>query len=381
MKEAMNSSTSFFMVVPLPPPINGESLACESLKKYLEAKKYVVTTLNTAKFSNQDGTLSIPRFIEVLKIISNVLVLKNVSITYMTLSESFLGNLKDIIVFSILRTKSKRVVCHLHGGAGLRELLKKKYSISWLACKFILSKLDYLILLGKSLALITNDAIPAKKIRICPNFYEPQLLIEKEKINRKFKDIHRKINLLFLSNLVEGKGIMELVAAFNCLTSHERSKLHLSIVGSIRSENLGNKILSLVRSLENCTFYGALQGEEKIEILHKSHVFCLPSYYKYEGQPISILEAYAAGCAVISTDHSGIQDIFQHNKNGIRVEKKSIISLVNALRELIKTPQHIKQYGVYNREYALKYSKESHVEKILEIFFSDLKTSTTYNEK
>jgi glycosyltransferase involved in cell wall biosynthesis len=39
-----------------------------------------------------------------------------------------------------------------------------------------------------------------------------------------------------------------------------------------------------------------------------------------EGQPISILEAYAAGCAVIATGQPGIRDVFEGGTNGFEVD-------------------------------------------------------------
>ena len=71
-----------------------------------------------------------------------------------------------------------------------------------------------------------------------------------------------------------------------------------------------------------------MTGEKKRRLFAEAHVFCLPTYYSYyEGQPISILEAYASGCVVITTDHGGICDIFKDKINGFRVEKRSCLSI------------------------------------------------------
>lgn len=55
----------------------------------------------------------------------------------------------------------------------------------------------------------------------------------------------------------------------------------------------------------------------KLDLFVESHVFVLPTYYLFEGQPIGIIEAYAAGCVVVTTRHSNICDIFSGSINGI----------------------------------------------------------------
>ena len=62
-----------------------------------------------------------------------------------------------------------------------------------------------------------------------------------------------------------------------------------------------------------------VEGEEKRNLLKQSHIFCLPTFHKFEGQPISILEAYASGCIVLTTANGGINEIFKNGTNGFLV--------------------------------------------------------------
>jgi len=63
----------------------------------------------------------------------------------------------------------------------------------------------------------------------------------------------------------------------------------------------------------------------------RNYIFCLPTYYPNEGQPISILEAMANGCAIVTTDHGGIKDVVT-KENGIFVGKSNPCDLKNALQ-------------------------------------------------
>ena len=105
-----------------------------------------------------------------------------------------------------------------------------------------------------------------------------------------------------------------------------------------------------------------MQGKSKEELLAQAHVFCLPTYYSYEGQPISILEAYASGCAVLTTDHSGIFDIFTPGMNGWQVRPQSPESIVEVLVEIAAAPVVAAQIGQWNRQQAEQnYTRSEHL--------------------
>ena len=93
-------------------------------------------------------------------------------------------------------------------------------------------------------------------------------------------------------------------------------------------------------------------GSEKKALYGKSHVFCLPTYYPYEGQPISILEAYATGCVVVTTEHSGIPEVFRDGVNGFAVETKSAESIRQVLEQIARDPQRLVEIAVANRNVA-----------------------------
>ncbi|MDE4541330.1 glycosyltransferase [Thermoanaerobacterium sp. R66] len=58
------------------------------------------------------------------------------------------------------------------------------------------------------------------------------------------------------------------------------------------------------------------------DLLLNSDIFILPTYYPNEGQPISIIEAMAAGLPIISTDTGCIADMVIDGYNGFIVHKQ-----------------------------------------------------------
>jgi len=70
------------------------------------------------------------------------------------------------------------------------------------------------------------------------------------------------------------------------------------------------------------------------EILSAIDIFVLPSLW--EGQPITILEALAAGKAVIATNVDGIADILVNEKNALLVPPKDSHALSVAMNKMIQ---------------------------------------------
>lgn len=138
-----------------------------------------------------------------------------------------------------------------------------------------------------------------------------------------------KITVLFLSNLMKDKGIIDFLGAIGNLDS---SRYHVDIAGAIEEHNY-DVIKSKLSQLDfMATYHGVVSGEEKSKLFHKADVFVLPSYD--EGQPLSILEAYSYGNTVITTDVGGIPDIFTDGKNGVFCQVGDSMSIFSAITGL-----------------------------------------------
>ena len=93
-----------------------------------------------------------------------------------------------------------------------------------------------------------------------------------------------------------------------------------------------------------------------------SHVICLPSYR--EGLPKGLIEAAAAGRAVVTTDVPGCRDAIIPNKTGLLVPIQNSIKLADALQWLIEHPKERANMGKAGRKFA---EKEFAIEKIVQV--------------
>lgn len=68
--------------------------------------------------------------------------------------------------------------------------------------------------------------------------------------------------------------------------------------------------------------------------MRRADVLCVPS--SYEGMPLVILEAMAAGCVVVTSDASGMRDLITDGHNGFLVPVDDVDALTRTLKEVLE---------------------------------------------
>ena len=82
-----------------------------------------------------------------------------------------------------------------------------------------------------------------------------------------------------------------------------------------------------------------------------------------EGTPVSLIEALAAGCAVVTTDVGGASDVVDEGRAGVLVPFGDRRAFADALAELAASPERRRELGEAGRRHVqMRYS----VERLLE---------------
>jgi len=363
-------------ICPLPPPTTGQSLASKQLFEALNPEVDALL-VNLSKETFQQGVNSLARVVEVVNIVWQVRRTQHAAgLIYFTISESIAGNLKDLVIYAVCWRRLSRMVIHLHGGAGMREIMSNRHPLLRAMNAFFLKRLGAVIVLGGRLKSIYEGVVPPAKLHAVPNFAADEFFVTPEDIDTKFALVE-PLRILFLSNLLPGKGHQELLAALGRLSPEVSARLHVDFAGGFESAEEETLFREHVQATGNVRIivHGIVHGELKRDLLRTAHVFCLPTYYPYEGQPISILEAYASGCAVITTDHSGIFDTFTPGVNGIEVKPRSPESIVLALQYALTHTQDLLGQAKVSHQQALNlYRPATHIAALQAILHSVQKT-------
>jgi len=362
----MNKRTLF--ILHLPPPVHGSSMVGQYIKdsKILnDAVEGNFINLSTSRTVDEIGKNPLVKISRYLKIILKViikLIKYNPEIVYLAITAKGIGFYKDFPIALLAKLFGKRVVLHYHNkGVNLKQHLFV-YDLMYR----ILFKSTKVILLSERLYVDVKKYVKKKNVFFCPNGIPyPNF---KVKISSKIsKDKVPK--LLFLSNLIEGKGVYVLLEALKIL-NFEGLKFQCNFVGGegdISLSQLNQKINNL--NLQNCVSYlGKKYNDDKHKIFQSSDIFVFPTFYHNECFPLVLLEAMMFGLPVISTNEGGIPDIVKDGETGFIVEKQKPKQLAEKIKWFIENPEKAILVGKKGQEMFFKhYTLEVFEKRIIHI--------------
>jgi len=270
-------------------------------------------------------------------IIRNMFVFRP-DIVYLSLSPSGFAFYRDVLFVHIVRLFRPQVVFHLHG-KGLRVGMQKSGLFRRL-CKGIFRKTN-VIFLSEGLR---SDAIGLQyKREFIMNYGLPDGTVAPKRAKEGKGDI---INILYLSNYVRTKGVLDLVDALELVSrSHSRFSVTLAgkpadITQEFLQEYVNQKGLS-----DKVWVCGPKYNEEKIAVLEAADIFVLPTYYGNEAFPTSILEAMKYGLAVVTTYEGGIPDMIDDGVNGLLFPQRDTAALAERIGYLLDHPEKVNSLG------------------------------------
>jgi glycosyltransferase involved in cell wall biosynthesis len=103
-----------------------------------------------------------------------------------------------------------------------------------------------------------------------------------------------------------------------------------------------------LRVFDKVTFLGWVAGEAKQRLLQSAAVFVLPS--RFEGLPVSMLEAMSLAVPCVATPVGGVPDIVTDGVNGCLVPVDQPAPLAAALVRLLADPDYRAGLGRAARE-------------------------------
>jgi glycosyltransferase involved in cell wall biosynthesis len=365
----MLNSQGILFISAISPPITGVTTASYTILSHLRNRGCSLYEIDYARGNLISGKFSLKQFFNIL--IKGFRILrtkKMVAHVYLAISSSFWGNMRDMFFLLLLGKEiRKSTVLHLHTAKFADYISASPRWVRWLNKKMF-KDIRTAIVVGETFIDAFGSLISHDQVQVVKNCVKTELLIPAPVLIKKNSCIE-KINILYLSNLIPSKGYGLLLDAYLSLPEKTREKTILNFAGEFGDCRLKIPFLSRIANKNNIFYHGQVQGNEKLKLLWNSHIFCLPGSYSPEAQPICILEAYAAGCIVLTTDSGGIKDIFRHKVNGYSIPAGDKIALKNYLELVISDIDKHKNFAFHNRQEALeKYTQErfnQEIEKIL----------------
>lgn len=231
----------------------------------------------------------------------------------------------------VAKALRKKVIIHMHASR-FEQFYDESHVLfqRWIA--YFLSRCDHVIVLSKSwYRFYTRFLNPAKLERV-PNGIDLRL----ERTQSKSETPR----VVFLGEVGKRKGIYDLISAARLLKA-KGLNITYDVIGP-------GEILRAKKSAENANlhhefhFHGPLAGKEKVKVLSRAWIMSLPSYA--EGMPLAVLEAMAAGCAIVSSSVGGIPDVIDHGKHGYLFKPGDIEAFADYISHLVANPSLLSQF-------------------------------------
>mgnify|MGYP003624318519 CR=1 FL=1 len=357
-KQTLKSRILF--LVQLPPPVHGSSLVNKIIVNNENVKsRYDIDIIEIQLAKNMEdlGNFSFSKvvnaFIIFFKLLKNM-VFKKHELAYLTLSPIGFAFYKDAILILILKMFSKKTVLHLHG-KGIKDQLNSTLKNKIYAFVFKNSEVIHL-------ATSLYDDI--KEIYPKTPYYLPNGI--PGAINKYNARTEKRVTFLFLSNLMKDKGIIVLLEAIKSL-QFIKEKFKVYIIGPSSDITIDEVKRYLAKNnIENVEVLGPIYGEDKYLYLNKSDVFVLPTFN--DCFPLTILEAFQTGLAVISTNIGAIPDMVKNNVNGFIMPQNDSGSLAGKMKYLIENSAILNKMKIKNKlEYSEKYTEQIFIENYIKI--------------
>ena len=210
----------------------------------------------------------------------------------------------------------KRIVVHFHVGNQIESHIDDPLM------KLYISKADRIVVLAEVWRrLLGKSAVGMNKVM---TIYNPAPAVDR-------RIVERKKQILFMAYLNKNKGYDLLIKAFSKVAS-DCPDWHLVIAGAGEIQAARDMVAKL-GSVDCITVLDWVSGSEKDTLYRSSSVYCMASYQ--EGFPMSVLEAYSYGLALVTTPVGGLIDVVKDHENAIVFNFGDEPGLEDALRLLL----------------------------------------------
>ena len=236
---------------------------------------------------------------------------------------------KSLLMLNLARLFGTKTIGHLHGGG---------FAVFW---NSISHERKYFGVLG----LNGLDAV------IVASEYWKGFLVDKCKVKKKIEIIANPIRkeievaltsfkgkksktILYLGRIDSDKGIFDIIEAANCLLKNSQEYKFI-IAGQVtRNEdfNYCKKQIESYQIDKSVILKGEVSEKEKTLLYCQSEIFLLPSYF--ENFPLSIIEAAAAGLAIIATPVGALPEYFTQGESILFVPPRNPAEIAKNITHL-----------------------------------------------
>ncbi len=210
---------------------------------------------------------------------------------------------------------------------------------------------------------VISLGVPAERVKVAPVLVDlKKFSQEKGSVREKYINGYDRI-VLFIGRLSIEKNVPLLIKAAK-IVAQKRPKTLFLIVGGGKDEI---SLKSMASDCNNIQFTGRIPHAEIPKYHKAADVLVLPSFY--EGIPLVIVEASAAGLPVICTDVRDAKDVIIDEKSGFIVPKDNPDILALRIIDVLEDPKRAKEMGKVGQKLVMeKFDPEQNLKDCLDLW-------------
>lgn len=261
-----------------------------------------------------------------------------------------------------------RVIVTAHGGD--LDKMPKKGPFFFRRTQQVLHQVDHIIAVGKKLKKdmmatfsVREDKITVLNMGVNRNIFTPMNQDEAKNV-LDISSTSRMI--LYVGNIIEAKGVAELVGAYNDLKeSYPSLKLHL--IGPQKEPAYVKLLQDKIANVngQDITIHPPMKQKEIAGWLAAADVFVIPSHM--EGFGLVALEAMSCHTPVVGSDVGGLHYLLNNNA-GVLVEPKDRKALSDGIESVINNDDFRNELIVNGEIKAQKYDQDRLIERLIELY-------------
>lgn len=347
----MNRKRRILFITPLPPPVHGSSMVSQWIKdSELLNEEFAMDFLNLSTSRKVEEIQKGGLWLNMKKAVRFTLAFlqafwklctRRYDLCYLAITCHGLPFLKDFPFVMLCKMFRKKIIIHQHNKGMSRDIDKWPYQWA-LPMAYRNTKV---MLLSKHLYEDVSKAVKEDQVLICPNGipYVPYTQAHNE---------GGTPHILFLSNLIESKGVFVLLEACKIL-KEKGIEFICDFVGKESKDLSAERFCSEVKKKQlesNVIYRGPKYNEEKEHLWKLASLFVFPTYYEDETFGLVIVEAMQHGLPVVTTNEGGIPDIVIDGETGYICERKNAQQLADKIELLLNSPTLRKEMGEAGRK-------------------------------
>jgi glycosyltransferase involved in cell wall biosynthesis len=255
---------------------------------------------------------------------------------------------------SLLALVNKPLIVEIHALPQLSPIKEFLARITYRLC-------DRIVVLANPMKeeVTRRYGIRPNKVEVVYNGVEIGRFAQQDEISYRKEKYHAAERFVvgYIGTFYKWQGTEDLVRAFSIVVN-KRDDVRLLMVGDGPDFNTVRDIVSQLDIGSKVVLTGKVPPDEVPSYLGQMDAFVVPRPSVPETEtavPLKVLEAMAAGKAIVATNVGGLTDVIEDGVNGILTEPGNISQLADRILDLINDQSLRKKIGEQARQKAREY--------------------------